>query len=149
MKVGTSRSSTRGVPIIGRGRSSAGLATKRGGGAGIAVVAAADATDTASLSNPVAITVIFISSVKVLIDHCAEDDVCIVVSRLTNDRRSSIHFKQRQIRSAGDVDQNTLGALDRRFFQAAATRSPAESLRSRGSHQWLVQRPSKPFPFPA
>jgi len=49
---------------MGRGRSSAGLATKRGGGAGIAVVAAADATDTDSLSKPVAITVIFISSVR-------------------------------------------------------------------------------------
>src|SRR5215208_5926190 len=65
MKVGTSRSSTREVPIIGLGRSSDGLATKRGGGAGIAVVAAADATDALSLSKPVAITVILISSVRV------------------------------------------------------------------------------------
>src|SRR6185369_283564 len=65
MKVGTSRSSTREEPIIGRGRSSAGLGTYRGGGAGIAVVAAADATDVTSLSKPVAITVIFISSVRV------------------------------------------------------------------------------------
>src|SRR6476661_4003349 len=64
MKVGTSRSSTR-EPIIGLGRSSDGLATQRAGGAGSAVVAAADATDVTSLSQPVAITVIFISSVKV------------------------------------------------------------------------------------
>src|SRR5688500_8454435 len=65
MNVGTSRSSTRGFAIIGRGRSSLGLVTKRGGVAGNVVADAVEATATASLSKPVAITVIFISSVIV------------------------------------------------------------------------------------
>src|SRR6185369_4628276 len=44
---------------------------------------------------------------QVLIDHCAEDYVRVIVSRLANARPRTVHFTQREIGSASDVDQNT------------------------------------------
>ena len=60
-----------------------------------------------------------------------------------------VHFIQRQVRPAGDVDEHAFRALESSPLQAAATRSPAASLRSRDSRRARARHPSAPCPFPA
>ena len=54
------------------------------------------------------------------IDDRAEDDVRVLVRRFLDDRRRLAHFDQRQVRTAGDVDDHAARALDRRVLEQRA-----------------------------
>ena len=55
-----------------------------------------------------------------IIHHRAENDVGIFVRGLLDDRRSFVHFVQRKRGGAGDVDQDSLRALDAVVFEQRA-----------------------------
>ena len=62
--------------------------------------------------NPVAMTVIFTSSSKRLVEHDAEVDLNIIILRSgANQRASFIHFVQAQLARASDVDEDASSAL--------------------------------------
>src|SRR5437879_3362976 len=48
------------------------------------------------------------------VQHGAEDDVGLVVRRLLHDARGLLHLVDREIGAAGEVDEDALGAVDRR-----------------------------------
>ncbi len=74
----------------------------------------------AGRSKPVAITVIFTLPVHLRVDDGAEDDVGILVGRLLDDGRGLADFDQRQVRTAGDVDDHAARAADRGVLEQRA-----------------------------
>src|SRR5689334_19940164 len=54
------------------------------------------------------------------IEHGSEDDVRFGVCGIMNDAGSFTDFVEQEIRTTGDVDQNTAGALNRLFLEQAA-----------------------------
>ncbi len=80
-------------------------------------IAAADATETDSSPNPVAITVIFISSRMFSSITAPKMILASSSADFTNNRRRDIDLVERQVGSAGNVNQNALGALNGRFLQ--------------------------------
>ena len=75
------------------------------------------------------------------IDHCAEDDVGVFMRRFLNHARRLVDFHQRQIRSAGDVDDDTTCTVDRPVFEQrtgnrllSGLHRPILALRDPGAH---------------
>ena len=68
----------------------------------------------------------------VVILHGAEDDVGIFMSGLLNDARGFVDFMQREARTAGNVDQNSLRTLN----------GDRKSTRLNSSHALLSRMPS-------
>ena len=51
------------------------------------------------------------------INDRSEDDVRFFVGRFLNDRRRFMHFEQRHVRAAGNVDEDAFRSFDGSFFQ--------------------------------
>ena len=51
------------------------------------------------------------------VHHRAEDDVGVLVRRLVDDRHRVVHFHQRHVGPAGDVDDHAAGAVHRGVFE--------------------------------
>ena len=63
-------------------------------------------------SKPVAMTVIFTSSLDVLVDDRAEDDVRLLVGGVLDQGERLVDLVQRHVAAAGDVDQDAGRAVD-------------------------------------
>ncbi len=70
---------------------------------------------------------------QVRIDDRAEDDLGVLVRGLLDQRRRLADLVQREVRAAGDVDEDRRSRPRSRRPRAAASRSPSRPLRSRAS----------------